>query len=105
MQRMRLSQRKWRGQKLHIKGTLGDIYDIESAKDKTLEVDSNLERREKIFALYCKMKKTHSWKLFALYLYDEKKKASTGQTILEKFFYKETKHCNSVSNILNKLEN
>ena len=34
IKRVKESQRKWRGQKLHIKGTLGDIYDIRSAKDK-----------------------------------------------------------------------
>ena len=34
VKRVRRSQRKWRGQKLHMKGTLGDIDDIGSAKDK-----------------------------------------------------------------------
>lgn len=34
IKRVKVSQRKWCGEKLHIKGTLGDIYDIGSAKDK-----------------------------------------------------------------------
>lgn len=70
------------------------FHNIESAKNKMLGGDSNLERSIKIHQGKEKLPIPYHK------LYD-KKKASTVQTTLEKFFYKEIKHFNFVFNVLN----
>lgn len=80
-QRMTMSQRKWDRQKNLTLKDLSDIFhSIESIRDKMLEVDPNLECSVAI----CQGTGT----ILDLYfkLYDEKKKASTTQITLDKFF-------------------
>lgn len=55
-ERLKMSQRRWRQKKKkHIKGILRDISCHESAEDKILEANPNLERSMTIFQAMEKM--------------------------------------------------